>query len=335
MIQKKEKSLDDLAILGSLPSSSVDSDLRTDNSIHLIHMQEEVQNKFAPKKRYSQTLAQIYSRLDLGSRSARVDNCGSMLEFHIYEDGAKLHYANFCKDRLCPMCNWRRSLKIFSQVSDCMNILQSQNYRFLFLTLTIKNVSAEDLPGAVDHMLNGWYTLQKNKIFKDRVLGSFRTLEITRNAEDGTFHPHLHVILVVDYTYFHDKYLKTKEWVDLWMECAELDYKPIVDIRSIKSGPNGLSKAVAEVSKYAVKGSDYLSSNFDTMTESVSALLSALTRRRLCAFCGVFEKARKQLQMDDIENGDLVHLSSDLREDVALMIVKYHWKGGIYYNEIL
>ena len=63
----------------------------------------------------------------------------------------------------------------------------------------------------------------------------------------------------------------------------------------------------------------------------VSAFLSALTGRRLCSFTGVFDRVRKQLSLDDVENGDLIHVDADdLRSDVAYMIVRYSWKAGFY-----
>lgn len=65
--------------------------------------------------------------------------------------------------------------------------------------------------------------------------------------------------------------------------------------------------------------------------ENVSAFLSALSGRRLCGWTGIFSKLRKQLNLDDPEDGDLVHTSDDtLREDVAFMIVRYSWRCGAY-----
>ena len=51
------------------------------------------------------------------------------------------------------MCSWRRSLKIFGQVSQVMNkALDNEEYRFLFLTLTCKNVYGEDLSNQIDNL---------------------------------------------------------------------------------------------------------------------------------------------------------------------------------------
>lgn len=305
----------------------------TDYSTSLDALQVEVESKFQPKKEASQELAKVYKVMHLDSRSARVHECGSYLEYHLTDSDKKLHLANFCKDRLCPMCNWRRSLKIFSQVSRVMDKLEADGYQFLFLTLTVKNCSAERLPDTCQMLFDGWRKLYNKKgIFKKSIAGTFRSLEVTRNRKTGEFHPHLHVVLAVTPDYFAGRnYISQSKWVDLWASCCALDYCPIVDIRRIKPGSKGLSGAVAEASKYAVKSADFLTGSMPEQVAYVSAFLSALTGRRLCAFTGVFDKVRKELALDDVENGDLVHVDAEeLREDVAYMVVKYSWKTGVY-----
>lgn len=295
-------------------------------------LQDEVVSKFQPKKESSLLLSEVYEQLNLISRALRVSDCGSYLEYHITDQAKKLHTANFCRDRLCPMCNWRRSLKIFGQVSKVMNELEKQGYQFLFLTLTVKNCSAADLPDTVQMLFDGWRRMYNKKdVFKRSVSGSFRSLEVTRNRNTKFFHPHFHIILAVRPDYFSKDYISQSEWSRLWRSCCNLDYDPIIDIRKIKPGLDGLSGAVAEVSKYAVKATDFLNGSMDDMTDYVSAFLSALTGRRLCSFTGCFDKVRKQLSFDDVENGDLVHVEMDeMRADLAYMVVRYCWRSGIY-----
>ena len=64
---------------------------------------------------------------DNGLKSLK--ECGDTLVFVRNEKGKKrLHGANFCRNRLCPMCNWRRSLKMYSQVSQITDkILATKN----------------------------------------------------------------------------------------------------------------------------------------------------------------------------------------------------------------
>ncbi|WP_170272288.1 protein rep, partial [Clostridium tarantellae] len=85
------------------------------------------------KKLKTIDLAECYKRLGF-KKAYRVEECGSYLAYkYLNENEKKLYRANFCKDRLCPMCCWRRSLKIFGQVSKVMNkTLENNDYRFIF-----------------------------------------------------------------------------------------------------------------------------------------------------------------------------------------------------------
>lgn len=307
-------------------------------------LQQELSSKFAPKKNQSILLADIYNQLDYkhghdisslidySKRAYSVYHCGNFLEFKLSSDTVKLKSANFCKDRLCPCCQWRRSLKVFSQVSSCMSWLRSHNpkFRYLFATFTLKNCSAADLSETLKLLEDGWrYLYNKSKI-KKFVAGSFRALEITYNSETGEYHPHLHVIFAVVPDYFHDLYLSKMEWVDLWQKACNLSYSPSVDIRTVKNGSKGLNSAVAEVSKYAVKGSDILDHDFDTALNIVYTLAPALFNKRLCSFTGVFKKARQVLQLDSVEDGDLVNVEDKTVDDLEFIVVRMMWRAGVY-----
>ena len=51
------------------------------------------------------------------SRLFDLEHCADTLLFMQNAEGKKkLKSANFCRLRLCPMCQWRRSLKMFGQV---------------------------------------------------------------------------------------------------------------------------------------------------------------------------------------------------------------------------
>lgn len=321
VLEHGEANPNDLSIISNPHYNSVEAKL-----------QDEVDTKFVPKKKDALLLADVYDRLGLNGRMARVSDCGSFLEYYVTPEAKTLHSANFCKDRLCPMCNWRRSLKIFGQVSQVMDELERQQYRFLFLTLTVRNCAPDDLPVTVQVLYDGWRQLyHKHKIFRKSIEGTFRSLEVTRNPKDGTYHPHLHVILAVRPDYFRCGYIPQSEWSSMWRSCCSLDYNPIVDIRTIKPNDKGLSGAVAEVAKYAVKSSDFLRGTPDDMARTVWDFLTALSGRRLCSFTGIFAKIRKALALDDIDSGDLIHVDgTDLRDDVAYMIVRYRWAAGFY-----
>ena len=217
-----------------------------------------------------------------------------------------------------------------------MDELEKQGYKFLFLTLTIKNCSASALAQTITILLNGFKKLfNDNRKVRNNVKGFFRSLEITKNKKTGEYHPHLHCILAVKSDYFHKNYISQKEWAQIWQNCIDVEYKPVIDIRRIKNDSDGLTGAVREVVKYSVKGSDFLNlSDMDSTAETVKDLLQALSFRRLVSFTGVFAQVRKQLQLDDVEQGDLVQTDIEyIRPDVAIAIIRYGYKNGCYTLE--
>lgn len=70
-------------------------------------------------------------------------------------DSFKPQRASFCRDMFCPMCSWRRSYKIFGQVSQIINLIANK-YKFLFLTLTVSNCTADELISTLNRIARDW-----------------------------------------------------------------------------------------------------------------------------------------------------------------------------------
>ncbi len=285
-----------------------------------------------PKKVRSLMLADSFQRLGERKRSMRVRFCSSQLAFAVdTETGEKrLHSADFCRERLCPMCAWRKSLKCFQEVSRVIDTAQQEQPALvpIFLTLTVRNCTSADLSTTLDTVFEGWNRLTHNDRMKRIFKGWFRALEVTYNKEADTFHPHIHAILMVDKGYFKGKdYMTTVEWVKAWRKACRLSYDPVCDIRKVKGG----SKAIKEVSKYTVKDSDFISEDKALTDKLVDTLSKALRNRRLYAFGGLLKEIAKRLGADRPDEGDLVHIDEDgeLRNDVGQMIVVYRWNMGL------
>lgn len=323
-------------------------------------LKEEITTRFTPKRQASDILARSYERIGYDDKAHRVSECGTLLEFRRPLDDVseawKLHNANFCRDRLCPMCSWRRTYKIYSQISRIMNVIQN-DYVFLFLTLTVPNCSADELIQTIDKLQEGWYRFINYKRIKTAVKGYFKALEVTRNTNRhsmsfNTYHPHFHVILAVNKSYLTSRdYIQHSEWLEMWRKAMRNYDITQVDIRRCKSKQDiqegeqavkALGSAVAEIAKYSVKSADYLG-RFDKdgfcvapfpeneIDEAVLMLGSALHGRRLTALGGIFDEVAKKLQLDDFENGDLLHINGEeVRSDVAYMIRRYGWSCGAY-----
>ena len=149
---------------------------------------------WSSKKRRNLSLSEIYMMIKESyrkihsekfnrflNREERCRMCATVLKYKRDKNGKRtLYEAYFCQLRLCPVCNWRRSLKIFSQVSKIIQAIeQDKEHAYIFLTLTQKNVSGENLEKMLDDMMYGWNKFMKYKKVKDVVKGAYRGLEIT------------------------------------------------------------------------------------------------------------------------------------------------------------
>ena len=275
------------------------------------------------------------------SRMKNLEECGNNLLFSVNDKNEKkFKSAYFCRLRTCPMCNWRKSLKMFGQTNKIANKILEQNSstRFLFVTFTVENCEADKLSQTIDMMNMGFKRLtDKSKgvkiteKFKNNMLGYMRAIEVTYNQQEDTYHPHIHCIFAVKAQYFTHGYIKKSEWQYIWGECCKTEYEPIVHVQQIK---NSTSKAVAEVAKYPVKIDDLV--NYDNEEKSIQALTvltKFLHKRRLITFGGNFAEARKLLNLDDIDTGDLVNLDDDQKanfQEIKKVLFKFRVKVGCY-----
>lgn len=281
------------------------------------------------KKIKNLMVSEAYKDVDM-KKSVRLQNCATFVSFSMDSvNRKKLSASNFCRVRLCPMCTWRRSLKIFSQVKRVTDAMNEKNeYRYLFLTLTVKNCVGEELLLNLEMLSYAWKKFSKNESFKKVVKGWYRGLEITHNIFDNTYHPHFHCLLVVKKTYFTSRdYLTQVKLTEMWRTALGVEYTPIVNVKKVK----GITaQAIAEVAKYAVKDADYISpEDWDLTVETVRLLDRVLNHRRLVAFGGVFREWHKRLNLDDAVDGDLVHVNSEcLEREEDGLVVSYEWNVG-------
>lgn len=285
--------------------------------------------KMQAKHKQALLLAESYKRLHYEDKAIQTEECGTYLGFAEAGEGVHLVQANFCKGRLCPTCNWRRSLRIYgttSAILDHIDSTQGKEIKYLFLTLTVKNCPGNKLAETIDTMAEAYHRLTSNKAWGRRVMGAMRTLEITCNHETGDYHPHYHLILAVPRSYAKkgDKlYWTHEDWQEAWKQAARLDYTPQVSIAAVK----GRRRGIAEVSKYCAKDTDYILPNNPEETDRiVEDLTEALYKRQLISYTGILSKARRELRIKDPETAPL---TDDIRGDVASAIMHYHWSAGL------
>lgn len=298
---------------------------------------EDRRNNWKNKKMDSIIVGESLVRSDVNS-GKYICTCSTNLIFTGEDiNNKKLIYANFCKARLCPMCSWRKSRLIFGQIAKISSEIDKINkYNYLFLTLTQKNCIVEDLEDNIKKLHIAFNRMFKYKLIKNICKGYFRATEVTYNKKDNTYHPHIHIILLVNKSYFTCKnkneigYLTQNDFTNLWQKALDVDYKPIVDIRKIKKYDY---KTISEVAKYTVKSSDIIIyDKFNNLNDKhIVSLHLALKNKRLIGLSGIFKELHSKLNLQDLNSDDVDFVNADLKdkEDTLSKFFIFHFKWNV------
>lgn len=265
-------------------------DLKKQNNMRLAARYQMIAKKSTELSTNDEYYARKYERLE---------QCSTYLEFRREKSTKKykLINTNLCRVRLCPLCAYKRSLSVYHNTADIIKYINEKYKRskYLFLTLTVKNVSGSELSNAIDTLTRAWQNMSKQKRIKNVVLGTVRSIEITYNKRSNTFHPHLHVLIhTTNDIYAGRNYISQAEFADRWRSAAGIDYQPVVDIRKVKYNEG---REIAEIAKYSVKPLQW-----DKCSESVIITLDdVLHKRHLLSLSGTMREAKRELKIADIE----------------------------------
>ena len=267
------------------------------------------------KKKYNEKIIEWLRSIDEYEKAEKLSNCANYIGITEINGILKIVKADFCRERICQVCAWRRQAKFVSQTLPILEVMQ-KDYRFIFVTLTIKNVKYNKLRNAVDVLMKGYDRFLKRKKIKESFKGVIRSLELTYNAIKDEFHPHLHLLCAVDKDYYNNpkKYITQDELSCTWQEVCNRNYKPICHIESVENN----ERACIETIKYSLKPSKY--------NEALRAFLYILKGRRLVSFSGKFAKLRKTLfSPEEIET-----LNDIERKSINYRLYKFDVTGGVY-----
>lgn len=255
------------------------------------------------------------------AKAERISYCGKEL---IFDDDGSLLWGNFCRVRLCPMCTWRRTRKLHGQMLRIFADLGDE-YEYIFLTLTIRSCPLSELRSALRDMSDAWARFRKLDEIKKVMRGYYRGVEVTidtderitpkrykraaeyydrcglgvgdRNPNYGNAHPHYHVLIAVNKSYFTSRdYIRASRWRELWTDAARLDYVPQVNVKGVHSGERSRNAAAREVAKYAVKDEEIADVN------TLGELDLQLAGMRFVCLGGVIREAHRRMNLSDPES---------------------------------
>lgn len=207
----------------------------------------------------------------------------------------------------------------------------SQSVSYLFLTLTIQNPLTSDLKATVAHLNKSFERMSKTKQYKKSILGHFKALEIVGDeTPDGEVHPHFHILMIVNQSYYNHNYISQATWTEMWKKALRVDYTPIVHVQKIKPKKKkdgtiftALQSAVFEVAKYSVKHSILTDKNDDEFTQ----IITQTKGMRFFATGGLLKENINLIKCDD----ELINFREETEAlwlEIAELI--YQWKNGNY-----
>jgi plasmid rolling circle replication initiator protein Rep len=294
------------------------------------HKSSEISTLYRYKRDFLDILSSRYLEIAKQENNAKFQNwsvklynCFNYFQAGIFSNNIqKIFQAQTCQDRLCLACNHRRSLRTFAKLIQIVKNESMQKYRYLHIVLTVKNCTPDKLTETIDTLLYSFKKFLFNKRIKAIDKGFFRSLEITYNQKENTFHPHIHVLFVVNPAYFSQVggYIKQSDFRDIWQSSAGLDYAPQVSVQALKKGDYS---GIAEVAKYAVKESEQLIKSIPL--EDLKILRLNLFNRRLISVGGIIRDMAKKLKLNlDDDNSITDEISDDdIKDETLKFIVEF------------
>lgn len=297
--------------------------------------------EFTSAKLKAEVISELMLRSEfLSDRGRKISSCGTYIGFNSNEnENLSVTSANFCRQRLCPMCQRRRSLRTYSAVSKVYELANKSGYQFLHVVLTVPNCPASALNKTCDFLFKqssllfrksedvhtkaackGNEDIKKlRRNIKNSFKGVFRALEITFNDRLSidhpfAFHPHLHCLIAVKKSYFTSRdYISHEKLQKVWGTLTGIE-----NVQVFIGRVTDQCASIAEVAKYAVKPF-----KGNVSAEVLETLHKALFNRRLVQTFGVFRDWMKQVGVTDLEEV--------LDEDVhAAPDIWMEWEGGVY-----
>ena len=293
--------------------------LQKNNNTESDSCQDIIFKKLIRKKYANKDIIEYLESINRKDKAIKINDCATQVGVTSENGIAKIVKANFCRERLCNICAWRRQAKFIAQAKQLLNIL-GKDYQFIFVTLTIKNCGLNDLEQAVDQLLYGWNKLNKQRKISRSWVGSIRSLELSYNHITNTFHPHIHTLVAVRKNYFdYENYISLNELIDRWQIVLGVDYKPNVDIK--KTYGDDETDGAIETIKYSLKPSKY--------REALEGFYTVLSGRRLISFSGVFFRLRKELKLADYDS-NLLDEVNDNNKKISFDLYTFDVSGGYY-----
>lgn len=267
--------------------------------------------RWTEHKRKALEVGQRLVDAGLYKRGYRIKMCGNEIVFRECRDCGHLviERAQLCRDRLCPICNWRLALKRYSSMTTIMDVVQ---HRLLeqypdnppvqaLMTFTVRNCVPSEIQSTLSAMQKAWNRMLAQRYIRPAVIGWARSIEVTYNQATGELHPHYHVIMIADdmqsLAMIQRDWLKQCAKEGLRVSHKSQNYRAIDGNR--EEG-DSLIKSILETYKYMVKSSDVMAMPLGVLR----AFAEGVANKRLISYGGMIKEVARELQMADLDTID-------------------------------
>ena len=271
-------------------------------------------------------------------RSYRMKECSRFITLSVCPDCNRsiASSATLCRDRVCPTCAWRLSAKQSAEMLQTLSYINDiEDYDALFLTLTVRNCEVDQLAPTLEMMSRAWNRMLARRKNREIIRGTARSVEITYNHTAKTFHPHYHIILLVEKdarsvaelsAYFNKQ----------WQSATNVIYQPITDLRKIenktlteydKKDAEYYKNAILETFKYTIKDDSLAEMPLSTFRHYIDGVQG----KRLVAYTGIIKEARAQLEYtDELEDETEYKKCPDCSAEILSAIYQWSYRENTY-----
>jgi len=291
-------------------------------------------------------------------KASELRECRTWFEYDHYlktvnsEATNKITKGYSCKNySLCPSCAMARARKVFHQTKEKLQSLQLPDDRVKLLTITVKNT--DDFLEGLNRIRKFYSSMVQSR--KDSTQRKFNIntspfvavdgwigrYEVTRSKKDSSWHPHIHLLIVVNSEYtglfkrgkFDYKYGTVEGFFknEFSKLMADKLYKQtgdsfMVDCRNVKESDFEEKKlgSVAEVSKYLFKFGDLKGEEYWQVYDSTRGM-------RLGVCGGVFRGIK--LEPDTLNEEE----PKDAEKELSRIRYEMKWKDSAskYHRSIV
>src|SRR5699024_12109094 len=104
-------------------------------------------------------------------------------------------------------------------------------------------------------------------------------------------------------------------------------------IRPKNKNQSDIKSAIDGTARHPAKGTDFMTDDEERNLQGLAELEEGLYRKGLISYGGLLEEIHKELNLDDAEDGDLIHTDDEEKadEDGFTIIAMWNWERKNYF----